>query len=267
MKTSNIVVLAVPIVLVVALALFQASPDPKVGPITTTLHNLSLVTIVTAVYAGLVWLQLKQSLDDRDRERKEARVTLTPGEYAIHISTNNARAVYTMSCAVVNSGRVLAKFAQPVLTGVAIPSALVRVSGGSAGQPVPMPLHWSDDELKGIVDQPTQERYLLPARQYFYNLAIVDTSLDEPNLQFATIELPNQRPTYGPGRFMIEITVFVENGEPLKTYYELDLRDAAWKSYRCPTPTLRSPRPPSDFERDLLQIKHLPSRPRGYFFT
>lgn len=216
---------------------------------------------VTAAYAVLVYYQLdemrtqrKQALDDRESDKRDSRVELQPKQHVLHTSTENGHLVYIMSCAVMNSGKVMARYAQPVLTAVAI------AHPDGTWQPIqpwlPTPLHWSSDELQFTVDKPTQERHLLPIRQYFYQLAIVETDNERPLLEFTTMELPVQRPRHGPGRYCVEITIFLENGEPALTWYSLGLRDEAWTSYRAGASQC-----PDEFQRDVLRVEQLASRP------
>jgi hypothetical protein len=216
---------------------------------------------VTAAYAVLVYYQLgemrtqrKQALDDRESDKRDSRVELQPKQHVLHTSTNNGQLVYIMSCAVMNPGKVMARYAQPVLTAVATDQS------DSTWQPIqpwlPIPLYWSSDDVQFATDKPTQERHLLPIRQYFYQLAVVETDQERPLLEFTTLELPHQRPRHPPGRYCVEITIFLENGEPARTWYVLELCDDHWPLFRA------SGVERADlFQRDVLRVEQLPSRP------
>jgi hypothetical protein len=210
-----------------------------------------LTAALTAVYAGLVLLQVwemrearQQQVRDRQEDEKRRyceRPILRLGPFKaepplFRVADELGQGgqplgfAFYVNLPLTNVGRTLARRCQPLLTAVA------QLEDGNWKRDanwVPIPLRW-------ILDEPnlrtqgrfTEERDLVPNRPYLFDLCRIS------DRSSVLMLLPVIRPTgqnldlFG-GEYCFEVTAFSENAEPVVGWY-----GAKWNGHAVPNRTL-----------------------------
>lgn len=127
--------------------------------------------------------------------------------------------LYPLSIRLENTGRTLAKNAQPLITAMGYTE-----DGAWKTHPnwIAAPLRWGLDEYAILATgRPTEEKDLVPHRPYFFNLGLLGTD-DPRSFRLNPINMPGgQQTLYDPGEFCFELTVFAEAAEPAKKYFNI----------------------------------------------
>jgi len=126
---------------------------------------------------------------------------------------------YILTLEILNSGKVIAPRAQPLVTQV---RTLKNGQWRKAEGWIPVPLYWVFDELSQIsTGKPTDEKDLVPHRPYLFNLGEFSTGHPDNFLLLKPIISRSQKETYEAGEHCFEITVFSLNTEPVPKYVHI----------------------------------------------
>jgi hypothetical protein len=127
--------------------------------------------------------------------------------------------LYPLSIRLTNTGKSLAKNAQPQIT------AMGRNVGGTwkiQTNWIPAPIRWGLDEPTLLATgRPTEEKHLIPDRPYFFNFGVLRTDRSDHFL-LNPIAMPGGQATeYSTGEFCFELTVFAERVDPIRKYFHI----------------------------------------------
>jgi len=125
--------------------------------------------------------------------------------------------LFYLSVRLVNTGRMVAKNAQPFITGKA-------EKNGGKWEPqnnwITVPILWglNEDEVKQqLIGKIIEERDLIQGRPYFFNLGHLNT---HDVFVLNCYALPEGRPiAYGPGESCFEITIYAEGVKVVKYFF------------------------------------------------
>lgn len=128
--------------------------------------------------------------------------------------------LYPLSIRLKNTGKMLAKNAQPQIT------AMGQKENGRWKVPenwIDAPVQWGLDEYALMTTgQPTEEKNLVPERSYFFNLGALRTDRPDDFFLSATLMPGGQKSIYTPGEFCFELTVYAEAAKSAKKYFHFN---------------------------------------------
>ena len=201
-----------------------------------------LTAVITAVYAILVYYQLKemerqreQQRADKEEERRgeiDRRPILRLGpfepkppflQHAPEIATDTGSSVGSGIYAhipLTNDGKTLARKCQSLLTAWGKPGH--ENVWESQKNWVPLGLRWILDEPNiYAAGKPTEERDLVPKRPYLFNLGCISTQHPDKFRLLTVVEPTAQSSRFDSGTYCFEVTAFSENADPVVKYYKL----------------------------------------------
>lgn len=204
-----------------------------------------LTAVVTAVYAILVFYQLKEMEKQREQQRVEneeerrrefdRRPILRLGPFEakapfLRLASEHARDTNRLlgtglyvNIPLTNNGQTLARKCQPVLT--AWGECTSEGKWRREANWLPIGLTWVLDEPNlYAAGKPTEERDLVPNRPYLFNLGCTSTRHPDEFVLLLVVRPSAQDSSFAPGDYCFEVTAFSENAEPAVRWYQAKWR-------------------------------------------